>query len=183
MEIPRQLTILGCVFGLGWTSVLPATEPPGPRPTPKPGTLAAVASSRSLIRAPELDETGVIVITDDNLAQLGRGAALTLMTSTIAGPPPVETDHRADPKTREKWRKRVLAQSSVIARIQARRFDAEAELNRLERGRLDGQALDRIAKAERNLQTIDAEIINEKKQLSTIIRQARKEGAEPGWFR
>jgi hypothetical protein len=105
------------------------------------------------------------------------------MTSTIAGPPPVETDHRADPKTREKWRKKVLAQSSVIARIQARRFDAEAELNRLEWGKLDGQALDRIAKAERNLQTIDTEIKSEKAQLSTIVRQARKEGAQPGWFR
>ena len=183
METPRQLTILGCVIGLTWTSFLTADEPLDPRPTPKPGTLAAIASSRSLNRVPELDETAVIVITDDNLNQLGRGAALTLMTSTIADSSVVETDHSADPKTREKWRKKVLAQSSVIARAEARRVDAEAELNRLERGKLDSRTLDRIAKAESKLQTIDAEIRSEKAQLSTIIREARKEGAQPGWFR
>lgn len=183
MENPRQIISLVCVFGLSWTSVLSAAETPGPRPTPKPGTLAAVASSRSLIRAPELDVTGVIVITDDNLNQLGRGAALTLMTSTIADTSVVAADNSADPKTREKWRKKVLAQSSVIARVEARRVDAEAELNHLERGKLDGRTLDRIAKVEKKLQTIDAEIKDEKARLSTIIRQARKEGAQPGWFR
>jgi hypothetical protein len=183
MEIPRQLTTLGCLFGLSWTSVLPAAETPGPRPTPKPGTLAAIACSRSLNRAPELDQTGVIVITDDNLDQLGRDATLTLLTSTIADSSVVETNHSADPKTREKWRKKVLAQSSVIARLEARRNDAEEELNRLERGKLDSRTLDRIAKAESKLQTIDAEIRSEKAQLSTIIREARKEGAQPGWFR
>ena len=183
MEIPRQLTILGWVIGLSWTSVLTASEPPRPRPTPKPGTLAAIASSRSLNRAPELDATAVIVITDDNLDQLGRGAALTLLTLTVVDSSPVESDRPADPKTREKWRKRVLAQSSVIARLEARLVDAEAELNRLERGKLDGRARDRIAKAESKLQTIDKEIRREKAQLSAIIREARKEGAQPGWFR
>ncbi len=183
MEIPRQLTILGCVVSLISTPVLTADEPPGPRPTPKPGTLAAIASSRSLKRAPELDASAVIVITDGNLDELGRGAVLTLMSSTIADPLPAETEHRTDPKTREKWRKKVLVQGSAIARLEARRVDAEAELERLERGKLDGKALDRIAKAEAKLRAIDAEIRSEKVRLSTIIRDARKEGAQPGWFR
>lgn len=183
MENPRQFTIFCCLFSLFWMSIAHSADSPPPTPTPKPGTLAAVAGSRPLQRVPGLSDTGIIVITDDNLSSLGQNAALTSMTSTIAETGVFETHADVDPKTREKWRKKVLAQSSVIARIQARRFDAEAELNRLERGRLDGRALDRIAKAERNLQTIDTEIKSEKKQLSRIIRQARKEGAEPGWFR
>lgn len=183
MEIPYQLTTLGCVFSLVWTSVLPAAEPSDPRPTPRPGTLAAFADSRSLNRKPGTDETGVIVITDDNLDQLGRGASLTLMTSTIADPTAVEADRPADSKTREKWRKKTLVQSTAIARLEARRMDAEAELNRLERGKLDGRTLDRIAKVESKLQVIDVEIRSEKAQLSAIIREARKEGAQPGWFR
>jgi hypothetical protein len=183
MEIPHLITIIGCVFGLSWTSVLQAAEPPSPTPTPKPGTLAAIASSRSLNRAPELAGAGILMITDDNLNQLSRGAALTVLTSTIADPAAVEADHPADPKTRENWRKKVLAQGSVIAKLEARRTDIEEELNRLERGKLDGRTLDRIAMAEGKLQTIDAEIRSEKSQLSKIIREARKDGAQPGWFR
>jgi hypothetical protein len=183
MEIPRQLTTLGCVIGLAWTSAPSAAEPPGTRPTPKPGSLAAIAASRSLNRTPELEDTGVIVITDDNLDQLGSGAALTVMTSTIADPSALATDHRADPKTREKWRKKVLAQSGVIARLEARRGEADAELDRLERGKLDSRTLDRIAKAEIKLRAIDAEIRTAAAELSTIIRHARKDGAQPGWFR
>ena len=183
MENPRQLTIFCCLFSLFWMSIAHSADSPPPTPTPKPGTLAAVAGSRPLQRVPGLSDTGIIVITDDNLSSLGKNAALTSMTSTIAETDVFEAHADADPKTREKWRKKVLAQSRVIARIEARRVDAEAELNNLERGKLDGQTLDRIANVEKKLQTIDAEIKNEKARLSTIIRQARKEGAQPGWFR
>jgi len=183
MEISHQLTTFGCVLGLAWLSVAQAADSPPPKPTPKPGSLAALASTRSLNRLPDADGTGVIMITDDNLVLLGQGAALTVMTSTIADPPDVEIDVQVDPKTHEKWRRKVLAQSSVIANLEARRDDAEAEINRMERGRLDGRTLDRIAKTETKLQTIDAEIKREKAKLSRIVREARKEGAQPGWFR
>jgi len=183
MEIPHQITTIGWVLGLAWATILPATEQPAPTPTPKPGTLAAFAQSRSLNRAPGPGRDNTIVITDENLDRLGQDAVVTVMTSTIADPAVIEIDQTADPKTREKWRKKVLAQGNVIAKLEARRVDAEAELNRLERGKIDGRTLDRIAKAETKIQAIDAEIRSEKAQLSTIIRAARKEGAQPGWFR
>jgi len=183
MEIPHQITTIGCVFGLAWTTVLPATEPPAPIPTPKPGTLAAFAQSRSLNRVSGPDANGNIVITDENLDQLGHDAPLTVMTSTIADPSVVVIDQAVDPRAREKWRRKVLTQSNVIAKLEARRAATEAELNRLERGKLDGRALDRIAKAEIKLRAIDAEIRREKAMLSSIVRDARREGAQPGWFR
>ena len=84
METPHQFTTIGCVLGLAWASAVQASAPPTQKPTPKPGTLAALASSTKLSRGQGSAHTGVIVITDDNLTDLGQGAALTVMTSTIA---------------------------------------------------------------------------------------------------
>lgn len=183
MEIPRQLITLGCAFGMICASTSPAAEPDRPKPTPKPGTLAALAGSRSLQREPGVDGAGVIVITDENLSSLGEGAALTVMTSTIAEALELETNEQGDPKIREKWRRKVLAQSKVIARLQARRNDVESEIDRLESGRLDSRTLDRLAKAESKLRAVDEEIRTAQTQLSRIVRDARKQGAQPGWFR
>ncbi len=183
MEIPRQLVTLGCAFGMVCSSTSPAAEPTRPTPAAKPGTLAALAGSRSLQRVPGVDDTGTIVITDENLSSLGEGAALTVLTSTIAEAGDFETNEQADPKTREKWRRQVLAQSEAVARLQARRNDVQSEIDRLERGRLDSRTLDRLAKAESKLRVVDEEINSARTQLSRIIREARKEGAQPGWFR
>ncbi len=182
MEIPRQLIILGCVIALSWTTVSKAAEPPPQKPTPKPGTLAELATTRSLNRSGGADDTATILITNNNLDELGEGSALTVMTSTIADPGSFEpTD--VSPKTRDKWRRTVLAQSAVIAKLEVRRDQANTEIDHLERGRLDGLALDRIAKAEAKLKAVEAEIKRAKAQLSSIVRSARKEGAQPGWFR
>ena len=182
METPHQFTTIGCVLGLAWASAVQASAPPTQKPTPKPGTLAALASSTTLSRGQGSAHTGVIVITDDNLTDLGQGAALTVMTSTIAETGSIDVIE-VDRKTREKWRRRVLAQSSVIAQLEEGRDRVRIEIDRLERGRLDGRALDRIAKAETKLKAVEAEIKSAKAQLSRIVRDARKEGAQPGWFR
>lgn len=183
MEIPRQLITLGCAFGMVCSATSSVAEPPRPSPTPKPGTLAALAGSRPLHRAPGFDGAGAIVITDENLGPLGEGAALTVMTSTIAETGDFETKEQGDPKIREKWRRRVLAQGEAVARLQARRHDVQSEIDRLERGRLDSRTLDRLAKAESKLRVVDEEIKRAQTELSRIVRNARKEGAQPGWFR
>jgi septal ring factor EnvC (AmiA/AmiB activator) len=174
------------VFGLALSCALSLgaqTRTPHPSPTPKAGTLAAIAGDRSLKRSPGADGDTPIVITDDNLAQLADGAVITLMTSTVAeGSGPGDLA-RPDPKTRERWRKKVLAQSAVIARLEAKRRSVENGIDRLERGRLDARALDRISEAEERLAAVDDELQRERTTLSRIIRAARREGAQPGWFR
>ena len=182
MENPRQsitlILVLGCAF-----SSFAGTNPPLPTPTPRPGTLASVAGGRSLIRARGTDLTEPIVITDENLGKLAEGAVITVVTTTAVELPLVSTTDSINPKTREKWRRKVLAQSNVIARLETKQASVEGEINRLERGRLDARALDRIATTEAKLRTIEKEIQREKAELSRIIRAARKEGAQPGWFR
>jgi hypothetical protein len=182
MENPRQSITVTLVLGFAFSSFA-GTNPPLPAPTPKPGTLAFVAGGRSLIRAGDADLTEPIVITDENLGKLAEGAVITVVTTTVAEPPSLSTADSIDPKTREKWRRKVLAQSQTIAKLEAKRTTGETEINRLERGRLDAGTLDRIAKAEAKLKAIDQEIQRKKAEFSRIVRQARKEGAQPGWFR
>ncbi len=180
MEIQHRITTYTMILGLSWISAALGGDSLPPEPTPRPGTLAAIAISRQLHRGPGLDGTGVIVITDDNLSTLGQGAALTVMTSTIADPVDFEIGDQVDPKTREKWRRKVMAESSAIAKLEASREAVVAELNRLERGKLDGRTLDRIAKAESKLQAIDAEIVREKAQLSANHSPSEKGGCAAG---
>jgi hypothetical protein len=160
-----------------------ASTDPTPTPTPRPRTLSDFARSTVLVRVPSASEGG-IVITGDNLDELGRDASLS-----VAGAPGPEPPGRADPvdgvdpKLRQRWRQKVLAQSSRIAALEAKRAAAEAAIDRLERGRLDARALDRIEKAEGRLAMIDADLRRAKRELSRIVREARKQGAQPGWFR
>jgi hypothetical protein len=182
MEIPRHIITLGVVLRLISSATASASDSPAPAPTPRPGTLAAVAIVRPLNRASGADASTPIVITNDNLEKLGDGAALTVLTTTIAEI--AEIEHAGiDPKIREKWRSKVIAQSKVIARAEAARVAAGAEIDRLGRGRLDSRTLDRIAKAEAKLRAAADEIKRAKAELAKIVREARREGAQPGWFR
>ena len=182
MENPRQSITLTLVLGCAFSSFA-GTNPPLPTPTPRPGTLASVAGGRSLVRASGTGHTEPIVITDENLGTLAEGAVITVVTTTAAELPLVSTIDSVDPKTREKWRRKVLAQSRTIAQLKVKRATGETEINRLERGRLDAGTLDRIARAEAKLDAIDQEIRRKKAELSQVVREARKEGAQPGWFR
>ena len=183
MEIPRQLITLWAVMVVFWNPVARAVEPPSPTPVPRAGTLASLASTRSLARSPEADLSTPIVITDDNLAELADGAVVTMVSSTVAEFSEITVDAEEDPKTRERWRKKVLAQRKVIARAETKRDAVISEIDRLGRGRLDSRTLDRIAKAEVKLRAAEDEIKRAKAELSRIVGEARKEGAQPGWFR
>ena len=83
MEHPRQCIAVGLVLGCT-LSLSGRAQTRSPSPTPKPGTLAALAGDRSLKRASGVGDDTPIVITDDNLARLADGAVITVMTSAIA---------------------------------------------------------------------------------------------------
>ena len=184
MEIPHQIRVLVRVIGIvklaGAAFASADTPPATPTPTPRLGTLAAYASSITLDRGPGEDQ---VLITTDNLRTLGEGGFLTTAAMPTGDPVKVNLSTEIDPKIRERWRKKVLKQSGVTAKLQAQRRAVEEEIERIERGRLDSRALDRLEKAEAKLADADAEIRRAKAQLSRLVREARKEGAQPGWFR
>ena len=167
------VALTGCAFA----------DEPAPSPTPKPGTLAAFAAANDLDRSRIADGDSVIVITAANLEELGEGAVLSVTTEPAAPPPELGPVEPVDPAVRTRWRNAVLAQSRTIARLESRRERVEGEIDSLERGRLDARTLDRIEKAEAKLAAVEAEIRRERAVLSRIVRDARKDGAQPGWFR
>jgi len=179
MEIPRQFIIIWAVMVVAWNPVARASDPPPPTPTPKPSTLAALAMATSATR----NGTPSIIITDDNLAELSDGAVVTMMTTTACELNETTVPAAIDPKRRIHWQKKVLAQRKRIAALQQKRASVEHTINRLERGRLNSRALNDIAEAKAELENIDSQIRDEKSVLSKIVRSARKEGAQPGWFR
>ena len=184
MEIPRQIRVLVRIIGIvkvaGAAFASADTPPATPTPTPRSGTLAAYASSITLDRGPGEDQ---VVITTDNLSTLGEGGLLTTAAMPAGEPNTINPTAVVNPKIRERWRRKVLAQSEVLTRLQVRRSAIEADIDRIERGRLDSRTLDQLEKAEAKLADADAEIRRAKAQLSRIVRDARKEGAQPGWFR
>ena len=182
MEIPRQFKALVRVIGiikLAGATFASADTPPL-TPTPKPGTLAAYAGSITLDRDSREEP---LIITTDNLLALGEGGLLTTVARPVGEALEVNPATEVDPKIRDRWRKKVISQRRVIAELEERRHTVEAEIDRLERGKLDAKTLDRIEKSEAKLRTVEVEIKNENAQLSSIVRQARKDGAQPGWFR
>jgi flagellar biosynthesis/type III secretory pathway protein FliH len=77
----------------------------------------------------------------------------------------------------------VLAQKGLITELEREKLLIEAQIDLIEDGRLSIRALARIQRAEIELRAIEREIQSEKKELARLIREARRDGAEPGWFR
>jgi len=159
------------------------TDEPTPTPTPRPGTLAAYASRTSLDRKAVDGETGQVTITSENLAELAEGGAMTIGPPAEGPPVPIGLRGGADPGVRTRWRARYMRQRRVITKIEGRRTKVEAEIDRIKRGSLSARNLARLDRAREKLQLLDGEIRRERVELGRIVREARRHGAQPGWFR
>jgi predicted amino acid-binding ACT domain protein len=156
-------------------SVAMAADEPSATPTPRPRKLGDVKLKTG--------ETQRVVISDANLAELADRGTVTVggtATSKPAKGKPRQTPSRKD---RERWRKKVLDQKGVIAGLERKRLRIEAQIDLIEDGRLSIRALARIQRAEVDLRAVEREIRTEKAELGRLIREARRHGAEPGWFR
>jgi hypothetical protein len=157
-----------------------AAEGPSPRPTPGPGTLAGYAIGRTLKAPAAIDESGAIVITTTTLAEIAQRGTLT--TGAVQAQRAIRVDEPS-PKDRAAWRRRYFEQRRVVAALEQKRARVATQLDQLESGRLTAAIMARIDRAETELRLLDRGIRNEKLELARIVRDARRHGAEPGWFR
>ncbi len=155
---------------------------PAPTPTPRPGTLAAYAQQVTLDRSHTSAPGEPLLVTTQDLAEIGAGGALSVgnAPSAIADPGPIPTP---DPAVRERWRRRYAAKSAVVHRLEARRAALQDDIRRLEGGRLTARSLARIDQTRSELASLEKELRSAREGLAVVVRAARKEGAEPGWFR
>lgn len=162
-----------------WSVAAPAADDPSPTPTPRPRRLGDIKLKTDSAH----DEAEGLVISDANLSLLASRGTVSIGGTTTAAPiggKPRSTPSRSD---RSRWRDAVLDQKRVIVSLERKRLRIESEIDLVEEGRLTAHALARIQRFEIELRTVDRDIRAEKTELGRLIREARRHGAEPGWFR
>jgi hypothetical protein len=178
LRIARRL--LAVVATVLFASAALATDEPPRRPTPRRGTLADYARHVSLKASAVVDGSGEITITSSNLSEIAergrltRGAVEAHRTVSSPGSPDANRDH---------WRERYFKQRRVVTALENKRARLAAEIDRLESGRLTAAIMARIDRAEVELRLLEREVRDAKTELGRIVRDARRHGAEPGWFR
>jgi len=157
-----------------------AAENPTPTPTPRPGTLAAYAGRITLDRSkPDID-AGRVMITNGNLAEFAARGAVTLGAASTRGAAPPKQPDAAE---RTRWRTAYRRQRQVITGLERRRALIEVEIDHIEDGGLTARSLARLDRAKEKARVLDEQIKRERGELVRIVREARRHGAEPGWFR
>ena len=159
-----------------------AADPP-PKPTPRPGTLGAYAEGVTLDRSSLVDPDGHLILTNDDISTIARNGKITLGTVTGSGRPSSKQPGAADRAERERWRTAHRNQRQVIARLEQRRALVEIEIEHLQDQHLTIKTMARLQRAEAKRNQLDREIAAERAELARIVREARRRGAEPGWFR
>jgi hypothetical protein len=181
LHTPRIfLCAIGAVTLLAVAHLITAAEPVA-RATPIPGTLAAYAERTTLNSSALRDDNGHLTLTNARLAELCTQGRIVIGAATVAPTNPSKDEPSA--AVRAKWRKTYFKQRDVIAVLERRRALLEVEIDHIEDGRFDVRGLARLEHAEAKLRLLDKEIRDERLELAKIVREARRHGAQPGWFR
>jgi excinuclease UvrABC helicase subunit UvrB len=159
----------------------PADRPP--TPTPRPGTLGARAQTITLNRSALEGDRERVVLDNDAIARIGKNTSLTLGAIEPAKESRSQPAASTTTSERARWRAAHRKQSRVIIELERRRALLEIEVDHLENQRLTIKTMARIQNAEAKLRMLDREIAVERAELARIVREARRRGAEPGWFR
>ena len=172
----RAMCVISVLTAAAWV----AAERPTPTPAPRPGSLADYASRLTLNRSRAGDGADRLMITNENLEVFAAGAAMTLGSAPTNG---AASAKQPDAAERARWRKAYQVQLKVIAGLERRRTLLEVEIDHIEDGGLTAKTMARLEQAEAKARILDEEIKHERGELARIVREARRHGAEPGWFR
>jgi hypothetical protein len=188
--------LLGLLFIFGGISASDATEPTA---TPTPPTTRREIHIGEYAGRVEIDRSGLeetggpVVITNQLVKSTRDRGTLTTGPSSPLYSGPTPTSHRATPtpagpRRRSYWQSRVHTQRRIISQVQRELRLLDARIDALEDAAFQGgiRATSKWAKLAENRsrrKVVDRRLHNERARLSAIIRAARREGAEPGWFR
>lgn len=174
----RTIAAVSLVFSSN-TSIGSGADPL--RPTPRPGSLAAYAEKVTLDHSALDTFEGRVILTNDSVASLAVDGSITLGTVKQAGQK--TTRSVADNAERSRWQAAHSRQMKVIADLKSRRSRLELEIDQINALSLTAKTMARLEQSEAKLRLLDHEIATERAELARIVRNARRRGAEPGWFR
>jgi hypothetical protein len=153
-----------------------------PRPTPRPGTLGAYAREVTLDRSALGHPSGRLILTNDSVIGICEGASITLGAVTIDGLDAPKAS-RSESAERTRWRAAHRHQQRVVASLEERMSVLEIEIHHIESQQLTPKILARLDRAEAKRRHLEKEIYRAREELAHIVRDARRHGAEPEWFR
>ena len=155
---------------------------PSPTPVPQASSLAEYASQVRLSESVVAADGAVI--SNETVRELAEQSSMTIVHRPAAEVGPVSTPRPVDPRSRAKWQRAFARQRDVVARLVNQRADLEAERVALRRrGGLSPAVLARLDVLQENIERLDREIATARNRLDVIVRDARRDGATPGWFR
>lgn len=160
-------------------SVFPADQP---APTPRPGTLGAYARKITLDRSAVGQLSGRLILTNETILDVCEDATITLGAVTMNGVH-APTRPNGGSAARRRWRAAHRRQQRVIADIEKRRSLLDIEIAHIKQQQLTPKILARLDRAEAKRRHLEQEIHNAREELAHIVREARRDGAEPEWFR
>jgi hypothetical protein len=156
---------------------------PTPKPTPRPGTLGAYATEVTLDRSALKDGDGRVVLTNDSVTALAADGKIILGAVSTDRHRQAKSSSVADNAERARWQAAHHKQRQVIAALERRRSSLALQRDQIENLGLTAKTMARLQQLEAKLLQLDRDIAGERARLARIVRDARRRGAEPGWFR
>jgi len=160
-----------------------STDAPSPTPTPPPETLSDYARRNSLKTSGVTDATGRVVISTATLAEIAGNGTITVGGTAASGRNLGPTPSSPKASERARWRAAHNKQKQVITGLERRRSQLEIEIDHIGDQSLTIKTMARLQRAEAKMRQLEDEISAERSELARIVRDARRHGAEPGWFR
>jgi hypothetical protein len=156
-----------------------ADEPPPSKP---PTNLAELARHLKLREHVHPDVDGRITINNETVATLAESARVTVGRGSTRAPSN-DWMEESDEGDRVIWRKRYERQQAKIDVCERRLAAVDRDIDLLNRQRLTPRVLARLETAQAKRIGLEEDLREQRGELARLIREARRHGAQPGWFR
>ena len=135
-----------------------------------------------------------IVISNDNLAGYAAKGKLATVSSTGAPPPPAAASSGPDQAAlskKEMWRALYVEQQDLVQSMEQEIVRLDSEIPALwnqfyawdDPAYRDGVIKPKLDEALANRERLEKDLAAARDKLPEILEQARRDGAQPGWFR
>ncbi len=205
IDMCRIAALAGALVLLGAVHASGADATPTPTPTPRPAggqSLTDVAKDKKLKGDSKDPSGGQIVISNENLADYASKGGLTTAKpggaqssgrAIHAGPGVTVVDPASAAATErmQRWQQRYMQQLERIATIKRLIAELDYEIPGLWRdfyawddpAYRDGVLKPKLDASLQRRDTLEEQLRQEEPKLEQIKEAARRDGAEPGWFR